>query len=285
MAHSSDLSAEQLRRMEENRKKARERLANKRSAPVTTSATSSLNSNTHFTSQCPPAKRPALVTDAAQSSRPSNNVSSSTHNKYQEPNRFKSQSCSSPSTAVSFSTATVTAHCNNPSSLSSLNNKPTTSVTSHHGSHTQPFLSSSKTSGPSSTQLSSSLHPFGASNQPPSISKQLKFVEMQKKIKANMMLISKTRFKVLVPYETNVIEIFKRMPTRSYGGLKVMITMDDLCSMFLSSYSNPVRTTFFPIIRVYIHVHENIIQMQMHRLLNVYAAFYRCQDCDMEFWN
>lgn len=46
-----------------------------------------------------------------------------------------------------------------------------------------------------------------------------KFTAIQQRIKANLVLVSRSRFKVLVPYNTCVIEIFKKMPSKCYGEL------------------------------------------------------------------
>ena len=46
-----------------------------------------------------------------------------------------------------------------------------------------------------------------------------KFTAIQQRIKANLVLVSRSRFKVLVPYNTCVIEIFKKMPSKCYGKL------------------------------------------------------------------
>ena len=46
-----------------------------------------------------------------------------------------------------------------------------------------------------------------------------KFTAIQQRIKASLILVSRSRFKVLVPYNTCVIEIFKKMPSKCYGKL------------------------------------------------------------------
>ena len=46
-----------------------------------------------------------------------------------------------------------------------------------------------------------------------------KFTAIQQRIKASLVLVSRSRFKVLVPYNTCVIEIFKKMPSKCYGKL------------------------------------------------------------------
>jgi len=40
----------------------------------------------------------------------------------------------------------------------------------------------------------------------------------KKPIKLDFTLISKTRFEVESPYQSNIIEVFKQIPSRSYGG-------------------------------------------------------------------
>ena len=44
-----------------------------------------------------------------------------------------------------------------------------------------------------------------------------KFAALQKRICANLTLVSRTRFKAVVPYDSSLIEVFKKMPSRSYG--------------------------------------------------------------------
>ncbi len=54
----------------------------------------------------------------------------------------------------------------------------------------------------------SSSHGHSSSNQ---------VIQLKPRIKANFVMTSKEEFKVLVPYDAGVLEIFKRMDTRSYG--------------------------------------------------------------------
>ncbi len=42
-------------------------------------------------------------------------------------------------------------------------------------------------------------------------------ISLQKKIKANFVMISRRDFKVMLPFDAQVIEIFKKIKTRSYG--------------------------------------------------------------------
>ena len=45
------------------------------------------------------------------------------------------------------------------------------------------------------------------------------FTDLKTAVKTTLTLVSTTRFKVVVQYEANLIELFKRMPTRAYGEL------------------------------------------------------------------
>jgi hypothetical protein len=49
-----------------------------------------------------------------------------------------------------------------------------------------------------------------------------KFTAIQQRIKASLVLVSRSRFKVLVPYNACIIEIFKKMPSKCYGKLTYM---------------------------------------------------------------
>jgi hypothetical protein len=53
------------------------------------------------------------------------------------------------------------------------------------------------------------------------------FVKLKDTITANFITLSRTRFKVQMAYDSGVIEIFKRMKTRSYGEVVYLLEIGD----------------------------------------------------------
>lgn len=45
---------------------------------------------------------------------------------------------------------------------------------------------------------------------------------LQQTVKADLVIVSKSHFKVVAPYDTQLVGIFKRMPSRMYGGWRVV---------------------------------------------------------------
>ena len=187
------LSAEQLRRMEENRRKAREKLAAKRLQPSPSSSHSTykrVSVPPRGDLGPPPAKRPAIMTNPQHSSAQHKHMLPTTgyHGNHlrQFPQTSRSSSHEMPITSNS--------HC--PVS------KPRTFPPAVPSSATDFYTN------PKSTVRTSTV---SQKTQVP------KFAPLQAKIKANMVLISRARFKVVVPYDSTVIELFKKMPTKSYG--------------------------------------------------------------------
>ena len=183
------LSAEQLLRMEENRRRAQERLAGKRAhTHVARSGISNL-----------PSRSRPLGTQLITSSAGTDQFG---------PPPSKVPAYSSTSLLSSFQTSlqkgNPTQTCNSSSNIRELS----TTTTSSHYPNSAHYQKNSESSN------------AAKSSQPVSVAaavSQLKFTELQHKIKANVTMVSKTRFKVMVGYDSTLIEIFKKMPTRSYG--------------------------------------------------------------------
>ena len=174
------LSVEQLCRMEENRRRAREKLAGKRSGLPLAGVMSPPASERLGP---PAAKRPTLDTGKITGSSSLTNSSTSAH----EPNPNPRPFLDSKSSKLNIS------RFQNTASGSTKKLMFGSSAGKYNRAHS---LSSVST---------------------PSAPLQMKFNELQKAVKANCTLVSRTRFKVLVPYDPNLIDIFKQVPSRSYG--------------------------------------------------------------------
>lgn len=252
-AGGGGLSAEQLRRMEENRRKARERLAGKRTTAQLPNGAPSLGRGIGP----PPVKRQALtstVKPGGGSHRGNVDVQplSGSTSLFQALDRTTVPPCSVPqlkqpvlqpsfidrssSGCPSFQPqgSVIMPPSFHPKStfpqpLISTSSLPFTHKNSTKGNTGTTGIGSQGSQGPDSQHRpSSSKSPLQANKsfhslpvcqgavQPGSLP-QPKFVEMRRAIKATLILTSKTKFKILVPYDLNVIEILKRMPTKSYG--------------------------------------------------------------------
>lgn len=166
------LSAEQLCRMEENKRRAREKLAGKRSGlPLTGKMSPSVSE----TLGPPAAKRPTLHAGKLTGSSYLTNSGTSAQAPNPRPfldSKFRFQN-TAPGSTKKFMFGSSAGKYNKAHSLSAVS------------AHSAPL--------------------------------QMKFNELQKAVKANLTLVSRTRFKILVPYDPNLIDIFKQVPSRSYG--------------------------------------------------------------------
>ena len=170
------ISAEQLKRMEDNKRKARERLAVKKQHPQPEA------------SGTPPRKRRAV-----------------------EP--------------PSHSTATTS--CSSSQSLYRAQPQAAASVRPASGSFQYTHQSVAKPYCAFQDSPKFYSKTFGHTSSEGSTSKaapQTKFSALQKTIKANLTLVSKSRFRVTVPYDLSVLELFKKMPTKSYGNCWFIFT-------------------------------------------------------------
>ena len=171
------LSAEQLCRMEENKRRAREKLAGKRSGlPLTGKMSPSVSE----TLGPPAVKRPTLHAGKLTGSSYLTNSGTSAQAPNPNPRPFLDSKLNvsrfqntAPGSTKKFMFGSSARKYNKAHSLSAVS------------AHSAPL--------------------------------QMKFNELQKAVKANLTLVSRTRFKVLVPYDPNLIDIFKQVPSRSYG--------------------------------------------------------------------
>lgn len=214
----STLSSEQVCRMEENRKRAQERLAMRRrvggphtggpdSCSISQPTSGGLNFKTPQSFDIPNSagswccvKRPFSAktdpSDAATSNAPSIHPCSTSDSSQ----RLSNGPCiSRPATSVSSTSHIRGSHGSKVAHPTSLHSRPVTSTaaaTTHLGSSGGTSAGGcSVTDGP---------------NRP-------KFAALQKKICANFTLVSRTQFKAIVPYDSSLIEVFKMIPSRSYG--------------------------------------------------------------------
>lgn len=187
------LSAEQLHRMEENKRKAQEKLAGKRSGSSLHVISAGGTSSETFGP--PAAKQPTLETE---------NTIGNSH----------LTDCGTREVAKPHTSTIVQAPNPHPFHNSSKPSfRSTPSISSKH------FASSSVkyNKAPSSSTHASLSQP--------------RFSELQKVIKANFALVSRARFKVLVPYDQKLIEIFKHMPTKSYGECCILVSFVSACQI------------------------------------------------------
>ena len=177
IGQGTGLSAEQLHRMEENKRKAREKLAGKRSGP-------SLHVISSETFGPPAAKRPTLETGSMIG-----NPLLTGCGTHEVTNAHTSPVLQAPNPHLFLNSS-----------------KPNTSS----------FRSTPSISTKNFASVSVKYNKAPSSSTHPSLS-QPRFSELQKVIKATFVLVSRARFKLLVPYDRMLIEIFKQVPTKSYG--------------------------------------------------------------------
>lgn len=223
-ATNSALTAEQLHRIEQNKRRAQERLQTKRKQSVSTKHGQHEHSlgpgyPSDNTLRPPPTKHPALQSHCVS---PPNQMH---HLKKLETSTRSSSSNSASSLANRHSNISpqFNLKSNTPSTSKNMQSVPQSFVKSQSlpfshavDSHYSGTSSSGSCSGgPSSIEQPK---PCAASS---SSGKQ--FLQLKKIVKANFVMISKENFKVLVPFDAEVIEVFKKMKTRSYGKLKVFL--------------------------------------------------------------
>ena len=167
------MSAEQLRRMEENRHQARERLASRR-----TQCEAGGTAPNHTATYLPTGR----------------NFYSNSHSVIL-PNRgtqgnFTLHAPSHPSNPA----PTPTPWTRIPSTISST-------------AHSKPV-----TQAPSVTTVARAPQQDAGAGM-----SHLKFSELKRTIQANLMLVSRERFEIVLPYDASAIDIFKRMPSNMYS--------------------------------------------------------------------
>ncbi len=185
------LSNEQIQRIEQNRRKALEKLSSRRAGPIP-----------------PPVTQDVKTADSRPMKRPASNGPAGSAQMGTPPRKFPAYSSSCSSSASSFQIpqrgGLARAHGWNP---------PSSGAPGAAAAAT----SSQRPSGQHQSRNVSTTAGVGSALSVPIATAQLNFAEIRRKIKANFTLISKSRFKVVVQYDTMLIEIFKKVPSRAYG--------------------------------------------------------------------
>ena len=178
LGSGSGLSAEQLRRIEENRHRAREKLASRQQPQQVASCT------VHQ-----PATRPTSSSSSEHSqhfhSHPTNLNHTAGARPYPKPSECR------------LTRAVPTALSRPPSA-----------------SHTQqpPAVATALSRPPSHTRQAPGLGHASTAN--------VKFTELVRRtIKANLILVSRQEFEVVIPYDRSTIEVFKKIPSNAYSEL------------------------------------------------------------------
>lgn len=208
---SGHLSVEQMRRMEENRRKAREKLAAKRlQHPPSSNHSASQGGSVAPRGDLgpPPAKRPAMTNPQYHFAHHKQMLRTTGYhgNQLSTSQNTQPQQIQQSSQSSTHQTPITSTHI---CSVSEPRTFPPA---------VPPLVPRSRSQAATSTSMfytnpSSTVRPSAVSQTP----QLVKFAQLQAKIKANMVLISRARFKVAVPYDSTVIELFKKMATKSYG--------------------------------------------------------------------
>lgn len=220
------LSSEQVCRMEENRKRAQEKLAKRRRVGGPQTAGLDSHSNSQPTSGGLNFKTPRSV-DMPDSA--------SMNHEHCAKKPFPAKSDPTASNAPSIHPRPTSDSSHQRLSNGLCVSRPATSVpptTSHtqgnyHGNrvaHPPTSLHGCQATSTSAAAAAAAVgaHPGGTSVAAGSCSgtdgpSWPKFSALQKKISANLTLVSRSRFKAVAPYDASLIEVFKKMPSRSYG--------------------------------------------------------------------
>lgn len=224
-ATNSALTAEQLHRIEQNKRRAQERLQTKRKQSVSTKHGQHEHSlgpgyPSDNTLRPPPTKHPALQSHCVSPPNQMHHLK-----KLETSTQFRSSSSNSASSLANrhsnispqfnLKHGTSKNMQSMPQSFVKSQSLPFSHAVDSHYSGTS--SSGSCSGGPSSIEQPK---PCAASS---SSSSGKQCLQLKKIVKANFVMISKENFKVLVPFDAEVIEVFKKMKTRSYGKLKVFL--------------------------------------------------------------
>ncbi len=231
---SGGMSAEQLQRMEANRRRAQAKLTAKRVATPHTSVRGP-----------PPAKRHAYTMSAAATSNMGSTfpILSSYDNVRSHPNSAEASSSvsagnqvkglKSPNPPISHQGSSSSTKTLSLARTRTLHNELPSSMTSQTGLQQPPFFSKPSTSHNSppankAAPANSRIPPFYSKpplNAKPSPSPSLppdhpppvKCTQLRDKKKARVCMVSRTRLDVNMQYDHDLIEVFKKMPTRAYS--------------------------------------------------------------------
>lgn len=254
---NGQLSAEQLQRMEDNRRKAQAKLAAKRAAAVPTHSS-------HMGGQ-PPAKKVAINTptiphtDWVTQSTTGLSRASCHGNIRTHPTSSKIVSSTASRSSISISIVQVPTNSNQPLSTCTSSIETTHAVTSslqrppfynkiatnsnqrttvthvHHSTQkSAPFFNQPPTHANSLTVKQQPFHPkqtSTASTRPTGTitptgsavlpTATIQHSKLKEKKKARVNMVSRTRFQIIVQYDHDLIEIFKKIPTRAYSEFPV----------------------------------------------------------------
>lgn len=243
---ASGLTSEQLHRIELNRKRAQERLQSKRRHPCAQQKQQQQQldhiGGTQSAPGPPPAKLPAtkdshhlpLASIAAR--KPDSAVSShqySSSSRLSDLHLPSSSSSTSPHPVASLTTQsqTVTTFRPHPQSTGMAAHSVTHATMATKkpalifaqpksaSTYSSSYQTNTADSAASSSTTSGSVpsHSAGLSAKAPAQDKT--YIPLKAKIKACFVLVSKEKFEVRVPYDTGVINVFKKINTRNYGKL------------------------------------------------------------------
>lgn len=220
------LTSEQLQRIELNRRRAQDRLSAKRKRKLLDSNYSSqqtlvMGSSVNKPMLPPQAKRCSAVHDP--DNIPVQECMSGQSKTF--PSSLSSSSSSSSSSLPSSSCSSAF-YCK--PKCTPLSNSISTQLQLAAGQNTSQQLlvrpipqsvGQSTNSGLhcNQTSISNSGRLFEQSSARVNPETECQYLSLQKKIKANFVMLSKIRFKVDVPFDAKVIEIFKKIGTRFYG--------------------------------------------------------------------
>ena len=244
---SGGLTEEQRKRIEENRRKALEKraalLSQRQLQKVPSASASSSTSKgeagklTFSNAVQPPRKEHALLSSSTDSTSmhqrqlplQSDGVKPGTKsesvgpasknymytNGHAKPSLVGSSAKPQDSSVVSVTSIPKTS--NRPASLTSFQS----TVSQFYRPQNNPTGSSAmrklETSNPSSTTASTSANTKSGPLKSGATTSSLNFRKLEKEVKGHCVLISRHRFTVVVPYQAQLIGIFKSIPSRSYG--------------------------------------------------------------------
>ena len=182
----SGLSAEQLRRMEENRHRARQKLASRKTQPEAGSC--------------------GTTQSTARGTQLGANSVHSSQRKADGSSLYGHAHIMHPLPATSIPSGGVTS-----------NTLPVRPAPQLQSTVALPSKPSQHTSGHATTGHATIGHATTGHATTGHAASIIKFSALKRTIKANLMLTSKQRFEVVMPYDASAIDIFKRMPSSSYS--------------------------------------------------------------------
>ena len=267
---SGGLTEEQRTRIEENRRKALEKRAAllsqrqpknapPRGTPKTSSTTVKCDAG-KFASNCVPTtgeERGLFSSSRNKTSVPQKQPYVQSVGERPSLNDFQAKSCASNSymytnchpavnsqNTSAGSTTSTSKTSNEPTSLNSFQNKISkfyrpqnvSSCSAMRKFETKPNSNSSMTSSSVSVSASNRTGPSKAS----ALNTLNVKGKSEKTVKGNCVLISRQRFAVVVPYQAQLIGIFKTIPSRSYGKFYPILRMRT--DLYLLFHAHATRT-------------------------------------------